>query len=480
MNNTTRQKKFFQLDWNKTGWKTVILISVFSVLLLIFFTFNRYIGSSKVKETNEVFLGYSNLFNFSNITFKSRNFAVLIAIVLTFSNLIYATYSAYRLWTKHFKIIYLNLINFWFYLLSATSIILLVIMPIQSNFQVFGLVYFAIPLLITLLSNLILQSLIYKENKKLNPSQKALVLMPLISLIIKNIIFITGFVLLIYITKGTNKIDTLLSLENANYKKIDLIFNTKNNTSWIFISWIAIFLIAALILNLYPLWKKNNKFENNLLFKDLLLFGLTTLLATLIFAAANLINLKNSNGIFTQFNTNHLVYGLSLLFFIVIFVGYILVDKLLIKNNQLKLNSFIFLIANFIVIVYTLTIRIINFDKINNYLIPLFLALYFIGVFVYKKYFSNQKEIFTFVLITTLLSFILFFQTLDLLMSNQENNLLSSIFVLFNLIDLLLLALALIIFIPILSLIANWFKLFIYVLINQKNQKLKKEVGKNV
>ncbi|RIV16558.1 hypothetical protein [Mycoplasmopsis gallopavonis] len=170
-----KQTKQPSLTKNKTlsfvasGVKGFTLLIFLGLILFTLFSLDKLIGS-QVNTNNKSYLGFANLFNFSNLIFKSRNFAVLYTLIIFNFTWMYALYSSYRLWRYSLKFKYTLFLILSFWILAFITFGFMFWKPIGFETKPIFLLYEAVPFLVTLLINFGLELFIFIRTKKQTPS----------------------------------------------------------------------------------------------------------------------------------------------------------------------------------------------------------------------------------------------------------------------------------------------------------------------
>ncbi|VEU58912.1 MSC_0624 family F1-like ATPase-associated membrane protein [Mycoplasmopsis gallinacea] len=486
--NTIPQRKIFSQQMVKNIYKNLILLILFVGILFTLFTFSNYVGNDIVNaKSNDVFVGYENLFNLSNPVFKSRNFAIIFNFTILITAFIYGVYSGYRVWRYSLKNTYSYAFSVVFVIVAIASIILLAIDPINYETDPQNLIIKSVPIIVLLLISCVFEFLLFNNKRKISPSTMLLNVSFFASALLKLFLTIIGFVLLylfvsdVKVSANEKAIDYLFfSGKNEMFKKIDYALNTNaGGLSFLYHFVLITIALAAIFLSIYPYFFGSyllNRRKN--IYKDLTKIALVSSFAVLIFALANVTKSVEQSSFVVKNSISHIGY-LSFSAVAVIIIGsYIAITKFF-KNqlNHYNIDSFLLALALLTPFSIAIILRTINFDKFNNYIILVLLSLFVLVLFVYQNFNKttlNKNNHTIFAISLLLLSLGIFFEVVDAFMIEKGNHLLSSIFILIHLSDILLITNLVFIFGLVITRLYGLFKLFYFIKkVASKKLKLK-------
>ncbi|VEU70200.1 MSC_0624 family F1-like ATPase-associated membrane protein [Mycoplasmopsis glycophila] len=478
-----RSNKLIRVNLINKVYKSTLLIVLFLGLIFALFTFSRYIGQDGEKP----FLGYENLFNLSNPIYKSRNFVIIFNFITLIGTFIYAIYSAYRVWRYTLKNTYNYIFSLLFTAIGILAIILLWAWPINHSTNPKTLVIKSLPIIVLLALKTFFEFLLFNIKRKTSPATKLLNISFFASSLIKLILGLFGAFLLYLLVSGIevqNKesaIDYILfSPKNHIFELIDKNLNTISNPfSFIYHFILTSLILGAVVFSFYPYFLQRTALNNrNLLSKDLIKFSLVVILVLLIFGLVNLPQSLKQLTFIVDSRISHLGYTIFLAVLVVLLSSYITVTKIFKeKIKYYNIDSFILIINLLIPFGLAIALRAIEFDKFNNYLILLLLSIFVLVLFVYQNLFAlneytNKIHNILFSTLFIFLGIAIFFETIDTFMVEKNNNLLSSIFVLIHISDILLITNLVFIFYLVVTRLYALFKLF-YLMQKVESKKIK-------
>ncbi|RIV16314.1 hypothetical protein D1113_02870 [Mycoplasmopsis gallopavonis] len=244
---------------------------------------------------------------------------------------------------------------------------------------------------------------------------------------------------------------------------LDSALNTENKMSLIYITLIVFAFVIGFGGSFYATYF-NKQTKRKSLILEIFAFAAFGLLATFIYLSAKMPISYKSAGIIVKSNIDHLNYGLFFIVALLLLICYFAIAKYVVdKRNQMNFRELLISIFAFFLFLSFLIFGIGANSRFNQNIISLGVVLFLVGFMILTKIIFKRISIkIKFILSICFILFgaILIVDALDLLMSANQNKLLSSIYLTLDLHSLLVLVVLAFIFVVIIVQIAKWAYLF--------------------
>ncbi|TNK92190.1 hypothetical protein C4M96_01715 [Mycoplasmopsis pullorum] len=459
-----------------SNFKRLILIIFFIALTYLIFSLKTILDNS---NQNQTFINLENLFNFSNPNYKARNFIFLINFAMLVFTFIYCLFSAYSVWKYSLNIFVILAISIIFIILGLAGLRILFSIPITFDTGKEVIINNSVLIIIALFLNLIVQTGVIIWNRKKNPIDNKSNLMLLSGSFIRFLIVIFGITLLYIFISKTNEsaiankswIDVLFTDQNSNFRFFDNNLNVViNRYAFLYILIIVLLSLFSIVLSFWPYFSnKNNEQKVKFILKSLFNFVLCASVSLIIFATKHLGMSLENNFVFVTKKIQHIYYLIFIGSYLIILVT--LISLFILSKDKMKkinLNRFLISLSFFFLVSLCLSIRFVQNEPFINLIVLILLNAFIASGMVASRFIENVKKSKSFLLTNTLVLiltlFAVFFQTLDIIISVHNNNLLSSIFIfIVHISDIFLISALIIIFAGFVYQIYEWSKLLFYI-----------------
>lgn len=460
--------------------KIFLLCVFFALTLFISLTLKNYIGAG---TNSDVYLGFARLFDMTNLAIRARNFAILLNFICLYAVIALALFSAYHSFSQGYPIWKTIALNIIYLLLTALAIVFLVLKPINYQTNLKSLLIAPALLLITFIIRFVVNLSEYLIRRKKSPAFGFKNLSPILASAMFLLSAFVGFLLLILLiqnakigSNGNSKpnIDDLFNKSNQFYWKLDRAFNTIYSLSYVYLFIIVAYFFVGFVFLLTPYFKQSKQIQKSL-FTNLIAFALTFFLAMFVYIWTNIGTLSKITGVVFNLQIQYIAFsvliGISLILSVGLFAVLKIAKKLKLSNNVFQFIYFIFVV---LLLIGSFVVRVLNFDRINNYVAILNLFVFIIAMSITYFVMTPQKFknwILILILGTFFISLSGFFLVVDLKMIEQDNPILSSVFVVLNISDLFIIFTLVLALVFELIQITKWLRaLFIVKKYNKKKQ----------
>ncbi|TNK96538.1 hypothetical protein C4M95_03430, partial [Mycoplasmopsis pullorum] len=266
-------------------------------------------------------------------------------------------------------------------------------------------------------------------------------------------------------------IDVLFTDQNSNFRFFDNNLNVViNRYAFLYILIIVLLSLFSIVLSFWPYFSnKNNEQKVKFILKSLLNFVLCTSVSLIIFATKHLGMSLENNFVFVTNKIQHIYYLIFIGSYLIILITLILLFNLSKdKMKKINLNRFLIYLSFFFLVALCLSIRFVQNQPFINLIVLILLNAFIVSGMIASRFIENVKKSKSFLLTNTLVLiltlFAVFFQTLDIIISVHNNNLLSSIFIfIVHISDIFLISALIIIFVGFVYQIYEWSKLLFYI-----------------